>query len=235
MPLPIIESPKYETKLPSTGNKLIFRPYLVKEEKILMMAIESSDQNQIMQAMKDTVSSCTFGKINPDELPIFDLEYVFLKLRSKSVGEVAKIGIKCESCGESTSNEINLDEIVVKTDNLPSNKIMLTDKIGINLRWPTVDFVSEMSTKTKEDQTSSAYDVIAHCIESIFDDVSVYPTSEQTREEIITFIESLNQAQFQKIQQFIEAMPKLEHEVSFTCKHCKKDNKVMLRGLQSFF
>jgi hypothetical protein len=235
MALPILETPKYETKLPSTGKKLVYRPYLVKEEKILMMAIESEDQKQIMQAMKDTVSSCTFGKIDPDSLPIFDLEYIFLKLRSKSVGEVAKIGIKCTSCEKSTVNEINLDEITVNTENTPSNKIKLSDKVGVIMRWPDVNFITGMTGKSKVEQKAAAYDVLVHCIESIFDDKKVYPTSEQSQEEVVTFIESLNQVQFQKIQEFIEAMPKLEHEVSFTCKHCQHENKVMLRGLQNFF
>ena len=114
MPLPIIETPKYETKLPSTGRKVFYRPYLVKEEKMLMIALESSDSKQIMQAVKDTISACTYNKVDPGELPIFDLEYMFLRLRAKSVGEISKLNLKCTSCEKNTRVDVNLDEIKMK-------------------------------------------------------------------------------------------------------------------------
>lgn len=235
MPLPILETPKYEMTLPSTGKKLTYRPYLVKEEKLLMIAIESEDQKQIMQAMKDTVASCTFNKIDPNSLAIFDLEYIFLKLRAKSVGEIAKIGVKCVSCEKTTSCEVNIDDIKINVEEKPSNKIKLSDNIGVIMRWPSVEFVTDIGAKSKEDQKSVAFDVVVHCIESIFDEKKIYPASEQSQKEMLEFIESLNQSQFQKIQEFIEKMPKLEKEISFTCKHCQKNNTVVLKGLQNFF
>jgi hypothetical protein len=235
MPLPVLESPKYEVKLPATGKKVAYRPFLVKEEKILMIAMESQDQNQILTAMKDVVKACTFGKVNPDNLTMFELEYLFLKLRSKSVGEISKLNFKCEKCGKPNPVEINLDRVEVDMTNLPERKIKLTDKIGIVLCWPKVDVILDMATKTPEEQKAMAFDLITVCIESIYDDKKVYPAEEQTRDEIVGFIESLSQAQFLKIQEFIEGMPKLTHTVNYECAHCKEKNTFKIEGLQNFF
>jgi DNA-directed RNA polymerase subunit RPC12/RpoP len=235
MPLPVLESPKYEVKLPATGKKVAYRPFLVKEEKILMIAMESQDQNQILTAMKDVVKACTFGKVNPDDLTMFELEYLFLKLRSKSVGEMAKLSFKCEKCGKPTPVEINLDTVEVDMTNLPEKKIKLTDKIGMVLRWPKVDVILEMATKTPEEQKKMAFDMIAACIESIYDDKKIYPAEDQTTDELVAFIESLNQPQFLKVQAFIEKMPKLAHTVNYECSHCKEKNTFKIEGLQNFF
>lgn len=235
MPLPTLEAPKYEVKLPATGKKVAYRPFLVKEEKVLMIAMESQDQNQILSAMKDVIKACTFGKVNPDDLTTFELEYLFLKLRAKSVGEVAKLSFKCEKCEKPTPVEINLDAVEVDMANLPEKKVKLTDKIGMVLRWPKVDVILEMAAKTKEEQKAMAFDMIAACIESIYDDKKVYPSSEQTREELVSFIESLSQAQFLKVQAFIEGMPKLSHTVNYECAHCKEKNTFKIQGLQNFF
>jgi hypothetical protein len=238
MPLPIIETPKYETKLPSTGKKIQYRPYLVKEEKMLMIALESGDQKQIIQAVKDTISSCTLGKIDANSMPIFDMEYMFLRIRSKSVGEISKLNLKCVKCENTTKVEVNLDEITIDTKNLPSNKIQLTETVGVVLNWPRVDLIAELSGEdTTESQSSSklAFDVILSCIDSIYDEKQSYPASEQTKEELNQFIESLNQEQFLKIQKFIEAMPKLQHNVEFDCAHCKEKNSLLLKGIQNFF
>ena len=238
MPLPIIETPKYEWKLPSTGKKVFYRPYLVKEEKMLMIALESRDSKQIMQAVKDTISACTYNKIDPGTLPIFDLEYMFLRIRAKSVGEISKLSLKCTSCEKNTRVDVNLDEIKMEVKNLPSNTIQLTDTIGITMNWPKVDLVAEFSDETDSEKTNKAelaFNVIAGCIESIFDDKKVYPAKDQTKAELREFLESLNQNQFKKIQEFIEAMPKLEHNVEFECEHCKAKNSVLIKGIQSFF
>jgi len=238
MPLPIIETPKYETKLPSTGKKVFYRPYLVKEEKMLMIALESADSKQIMQAVKDTISACTYNKVDPGELPIFDLEYMFLRLRAKSVGEISKLNLKCTSCEKNTRVDVNLDEIKIDVKNLPSGTIQLTDTIGITMNWPKVDLVAEFSDEGDSEKTNKAelaFNIIAGCIESIFDNKRVYPAKDQTKAELHEFLESLNQNQFKKIQEFIEAMPKLEHNVEFECAHCKAKNSLLIRGIQSFF
>lgn len=237
MALPIIETPKYETTIPSSGKKVQYRPYLVKEEKILMIAMESGDQTQIIRAMKDVIKACTFDKIDPNKLCTFDLEYLFLKLRAKSVGEVSKVGLKCEKCEKPTDVNINLDTIEIDMSNKPESRVLLTDKVGVNLAWPKISDVETIETKDNTPKMESAMQVVVSCIESIFDDKKIYPSNEQTPEELLTFVESLNQAQFAKIQQFIEEMPKLQKEVKFKCAHkeCAHENNLMLTGIQSFF
>jgi hypothetical protein len=235
MSLPKLESPKYEVKLPASGKKITYRPFLVREEKILMMAMESQDQNQILSAMKGVISACTFEKVNPDDLTMFELEYLFLKLRSKSVGEISKLKLKCSKCEKHTPVEINLDEVSVNMDNIPERKIKLTDRIGMVLRWPKVDAVIEVASKSEAEQKDSAFDLIAACIESVYDEKKVYPSADQTKEELVSFIESLNQTQFGKIRDFLQAMPKLSHKVEFECSHCKEKNELKIEGLQNFF
>lgn len=234
MPLPIIETPKYETRIPSTGVRIHYRPYLVKEEKILMVAKETTDQKQIMQAVKDVIASCTFNQVDPSTLSVFDLEYLFLKLRCKSVGEISKLMIKCDKCDKPNQQEINLDEISVDTSALPSPKIMLTEKIGVVMNWPRVDLIGDIASGNLSQQ-DTVMSIIIGCIDSIFDDKGVYRASDQSKEELTTFVESLNQTQFQKIQSFIEATPKLEHTLKFKCAHCGHDNSQTIRGLQGFF
>ena len=148
MALPIIESPKYETTVPSTGKKVQYRPYLVKEEKILMIAMESEDQALIVRAMKNVIKACTFDKLDPDKLCTFDIEYLFLKLRAKAVGEVSKVGLKCEKCDKATDVSINLDSIQIDAKSRGvANRILLTDKVGVNLRWPKMSDVETIETK----------------------------------------------------------------------------------------
>lgn len=236
MALPIIETPKYETKIPSTGKKVVYRPYLVREEKLLLIAMESEDQAQIVRAMKDVVKACTFDKVDPDSLCTFDLEYIFLRLRAKAVGEVSKIGLKCEKCTKTTDLQINLDAIDIDMTAKPSNRIMLTDKIGVMMAWPKMSTVEKLDVKDAS-KMESAMKVILSCVEAIFDDKKMYPANEQSPEEMTAFLESLNQTQFSKIQEYIEAMPKLEHKVKFRCTHkeCAHENAVTLTGIQSFF
>jgi len=236
MALPIIETPKYTTKIPSTGKNIQYRPYLVKEEKILMIAMESDDQIQIMQAIKDVVKSCTFEKVDPDKLCTFDLEYLFLKLRAKSVGEISKVGLRCEKCEKPTNVDINLEEIKIDTENVPSNKIKLTDSIGVIMNWPKVKLLDRIQNTTGAN-VNDMMGIVVSCIESIYDDKKVYPADEQTPEDLIKFIDSLNQVQFGKIQKFIEDMPKLEHTVNFMCsnKECNHQNSLVISGMSSFF
>lgn len=235
MPLPTIEAPKYEAILPSTGKKFTYRPYLVKEEKLLMIAMESADSKQIMNAIKETIRACTFGKLDPNVLPVFDIEYVFLKLRAKSVGEVSRVNCRCEKCEKQTAIQVNLDEISVDVTKAPSNKIALTEKVGVVMRWPRVDTIIEGAGKSEQEQKKLAFDIILDCIESIYDEKKVYPASTTSRAELNEFIESLNQTQFKKIQKYIEQMPKLEHTITFICSHCSEKNSILVRGLKNFF
>lgn len=233
--LPTIVTPRYELKVPSTGKKVSYRTYLVKEEKILMLAMETEDQSQILQAMKNVISSCTFEKLDVESLFLFDIEYIFLKLRSKSVGEISKVNIKCEKCTKASEVEINLDEIEVIMPEA-SNKIKLTDKVGIVMTWPKIEVIEKARDNEKTaSKMQNATDMIIACIVSIYDEKSVHNAADVPKEELEQFLDTLNQTQFTKIQQYLEAMPKLEHNVEFTCKHCKAENKLLLGGLSSFF
>ena len=233
MALPQISTPKFETKIPSTGKTLQYRSYLVREEKILMMAMESGDPKQILIAIKEVIKACTFNKIKVDDLALFDLEYIFLKLRAKSVGETAKIGIKCDHCEHTESVSINLDSIEVffpeKADKC--NIIQLTPEIGVTLKYLSVDSVNSGGGSTSDDMIS----IIAAGIENIFDAEQVYPASDSTKAELIAFIESLNRSQLEKIEAFFKTTPRLEKNIKFTCTKCSGVTETVLSGLNSFF
>lgn len=232
MALPILDTPKYKAKIPSTGEDILFRPYLVKEEKVLMMALESEDQDQILRAVKEIISACTFGKVNSETLAIFDLEYLFLKLRSKSVGETSNIGIKCKKCDTSNEVSVNIDALEVTMPAGDVGTIMLTDKIGIKLRYPSVQDVSKLS---KFEGADSVMKTVVTCIDNIFDADKVYPASQSTPRELEQFIESLSSEQFGKIKAFFDDMPGLKHKIEFDCDSCGTHNEFEVKGLQSFF
>lgn len=235
MPLPTLESPKYVLTIPSTGRSIEYRPFLVKEEKILLLAQESNNPKEIMSAIKDIIRACTFESVKPQELTSFDLEYIFLKLRAKSVGEISNIKCKCDHCEKYNELSINLDDIEVSwPKDKVSNKIMLTDKIGVVLRYMRVDDMTGIINKTEVDMDTITSMLIAS-IESIFDDSGVYKAEDTPREELLTFINSLSRAQLGKIEEYISNSPKLQHTIKFDCFDCKKANDITISGVQSFF
>jgi len=234
MALPIITSPRYSLTVPSTQKTIEFRPFLVKEEKILLIAQESSDNTEIIQAMKNIISACTFNKVDPETLSVLDLEYIFLKLRSKSVGEIATINCKCTKCKKFTQTSINLEDIKIDNDPKKSKIIMLTDKIGLNMRYIQVKDMNVLMND-KSEKTDMITDIVIASIASIFDDVGVYLSEQTSREEMETFINSLNRTQMSLIETFIAEAPKLSHVVKFVCSSCKEKNSITLIGAQSFF
>jgi len=234
MALPILESPKYTVEIPSTKKVIEYRPFLVKEEKILLMAQESQDSREMLGAMKDIIRACTFEKVEVNMLTTFDLEYIFLKLRSKSVGEISHVNIKCSSCEVQNPVEINLDEVAVKFDDSVSKTIMITDVVGVNMRYIRVRDMNAL-TDNKKSQSDLINDVVIASIESIFDAEKVYPAENSSKAELITFINSLNRSQMQKIESFIAAAPSLKQTVEFKCKGCGHDNQLELSGTQAFF
>ena len=232
MSLPNIATPKYTLTVPSNGKQIEFRPFLVKEEKLLLLAQETKESKEITKAISEVIKSCTFEKISLDELTNFDLEYIFLKLRAKSVGEVAEVSVKCKHCEASNDIEINLDEVeVIKKEDLPK-KIMLTDTVGIIPRYISASIMNVNVSDNANDMFSL---YIRSVIESIFDENDVYPISNTSREELDEFIDSLNREQMSKIEAVINNAPKLEKEVKFKCIKCKKDNTYVLSGAESFF
>jgi hypothetical protein len=233
MALPKLNSASYETTIPSTGQVITFRPYLVKEEKILMMALESNDQKQIVKATKDMISSCVIDDININKLATFDIESLFLQLRSKSVGESIGLKVKCDSCNTQNDVNVNFDDIgvdVPKDDGV----IMITDTIGVKMRYPSFDDISSINPD-KEESIETAFDIIMKCIDSVFDEDNVYPAAAEGKTKMKDFVESLNTAQFQSLANFFETMPVLKTTVEFNCTACKEDNSTELKGLQSFF
>tara|TARA_B100001287_G_C22485529_1_gene436450 strand:- start:29 stop:733 length:705 start_codon:yes stop_codon:yes gene_type:complete len=233
MNLPKIETPKYELTVPSTGEEVRYRPFLVKEEKVLLIAQEAGGEADLLAAMGDVVTSCTFGKINVSKLASFDLEYIFLKLRAKSVGEEAEIGIKCEECDEVNKVTVNLDAVEVTKGKPLPKKIQLNETIGIVPQYIKVIDLINISKKTDKGDILTAS--IAASIENIYDEENVYPIAEASDNDVKEFIESLNKSQIEKIEEVVSGAPKLQETVSFTCAKCGAKNEKVLTGIESFF
>ena len=232
--LPTIETPKYACSLPSTGKTIEYRPFLVKEEKILLIAQQSEDTQQSIRALKDVVRNCTFESLDIEALAPIDLEYIFLQVRAKSVGEVAEVNIKCEHCETPNPLEINLEKIIVEQPDALEKKIMLTSDIGIVPKQISTADIEKISALENDADKQLTATIVAS-IESIFDSEQVYPMAEVGFDEAEKFINSLNREQMSKIEDAIANVPKLKYDVEFKCTSCKKKNKTTLEGLQSFF
>jgi hypothetical protein len=236
MALPQINTPTYELEVPSTGEKLKYRPFLVKEEKILMIAMEAEEQSGIINAVKEIVKACTFDKFDVSKLPIFDVEYVFLNIRAKSVGEVSKIKLKCPDDEKTfVETEIDLTEVNVEMNAEHTNKIELTDEMGIIMTYPSIDTFS--GTGADAITASNMTTVISACILQIYDKKGeeIFESKDSTQKELTDFIEQLNTKQFQDVQKFFDTMPKLQHTVKITNPKTKKESEVVLSGLNDFF
>ena len=236
MALPVLTIPTYELEVPSTDEKIKYRPFLVKEEKILLMAIESGENADIVQAVKTIVDECTFNKLNLGKLPIFDVEYIFLQIRAKSVGETTDLRLLCPDDRETYAKvELDLTEVLVQVDEGHTNKIELTDEMGIIMQYPTIDsFMSgDFLTVTAENML----DIIVGSIEQIYDKggEEVHMAVDSTKKELNDFIEQLNTKQFKKVQKFFDTMPKLKHTVTVKNPKTKKESEVTLAGLNDFF
>jgi len=237
MALPKLNTPTYELEIPSTDEKLKYRPFLVKEEKILMMALETKDNTQIVNAVKDIVSECTFNKIKISTMPMFDTEYIFLQIRSKSVGEVSKLKLLCPDGDGKTYADVELDlnEVKVQVGDDHTNKIELTDDMGVIMTYPNIDSFADSGIK--DINASNMLDVIGSCILQIYEEKGekIYEAKDQTKKELTEFIESMNTKQFQDIQKFFDTMPKLKHEIKVKNPKTKKESKITLTGLNDFF
>ena len=236
MALPKLDVPIYELTVPSTDEKIKYRPFLIKEEKILLIAMESGQNEDVIQAVKQIVSECTFNTLKLGSMPMFDIEYIFLQIRSKSVGEVSKLKILCRDDGETYANvEVDLTEIEVQVNDDHTNKIELTDEMGVIMRYPTID---SFSTAGISDITAdNMLDVIVACIDKIYDKKGeeVYDSKDSSKKELMDFVEQMNTQQFQDVQAFFDSMPKLRHEITVVNPKTKVENKVALSGLNDFF
>jgi len=236
MALPKLATPTYELEIPSTDEKIKFRPFLVKEEKILMMAMESKASADITQAVKDIVQECTFNKVKIDDMPMFDVEYIFLQIRSKSVGEVSKLKLLCPDDEKTYADvELDLNEVKVQVGDNHTNKIDLGNGMGMIMKYPTIDSFSE--TGIKDINPGNMLEVISTCILQIYEEEGkkVYDTKDQTKKEVTDWIEQLNTKQFKDVQNFFETMPKLKHEITIKNPKTKKESKITLAGLNDFF
>ena len=233
MNLPVLNTPTYEMEIPSTGEKIKYRPFLVKEQKLLMMAQESGDDESQLRTVGEIVKSCTFNKIShPEKLPTFDIEYMFLMTRAQSVGSKIPMTVTCPDDGETKVDyELNIDEIKVKKIDGHTNVIMLTDDIGITMKYPNLDMVKSF-TNADENITNISFDMIRDCVENIFDKDQVY--EDMSSKDLQSFIEQMNTDQFEKVSQFFETMPKLTHTIKVTNPNTGVESEVVLEGLQSF-
>ena len=238
MPLPTIVTPTYELTLPSNGKKVKYRPFLVKEEKILILAIESGDPKDITRAIKDVLKSCISTRgIKVDELPTFDIEYLFLNIRGKSVGETVDVNIICPD-DETTQVPvtIDLDEIKVKKSDEHTNQVQVDDSITMVMKYPSLDqFIKSNFDFKDQNAMDQSFELIASCIESICTEEEVWAAADCTKKEVTEFLESMNSSQFKGIEAFFETMPKLSHTISVTNPNTKVKSEVVLEGLSSFF
>jgi len=233
MALPKIATPTYELTVPSSKDTLKYRPFLVKEEKILLLANEANDETEMMVAVKQIINNCTFEGINVDSLALFDLEYVFLKIRSKSVGEIVNLKLLCEDDGETYVDvKINLDDVEVDFNKDHTNQVQITDEICLIMDYPQYEF---LNTPTDGSETAFIFKLIKRCIKSIVEGDTVIERADFTDKELDEFLESLTTQHFQKLQEFFETMPRIRHEVKFKNPNTKKQTKITLEGMQSFF
>ena len=232
MALPRIDTPTYQLTIPSTQQKIDFRPFLVKEQKIIMMAQESQDEKQMVRAMSDLVTSCTFNKFDVNKLPIFDVEYMFLKIRGKSIGETVELNLMCPDDGETqVPTKINLEEIEVSMTVGHSNMIDITDNIKLQLRYPIYSDATQVGGL---EQSDGVFKLLTRCIDKIIYGDQEYNRVDISDKEIEEFIDQLNTDQFNRIVEFFNTMPKLRHVVQITNPKTKVKSEVVLEGLQNF-
>ena len=241
MPLPKIATPIYELELPSSGKKIKYRPFLVKEEKVLILALESQDVKQITLAIKNVLKDCIQTRgVKVEDLPSFDIEYIFLNVRGKSVGEAIDLVITCSDDGTTeVPVKIFVDEIKVEKSEEHSAEIKLDDSIAIKMKYPSLDqFIKNNFDFTTQESLSTiekSFEIISSCIETIFTEDEAWAASDCTKKDLIEFIESMNADQFKKIEKFFETMPRLTHTFKVTNPNTKVENSVTLEGLTSFF
>ncbi len=245
MALPKMNLPTFELTLPSTGKAVQYRPFLVKEQKLLLMALESQEQKEMLRAIKQIINNCAVDKIDVDELPMFDLEYFFVKLRAKSVGEIVELRLSHPNKKNSEGNEcnqivnfkLNLMDVEVQKEDQHSNKILLdeTTKIGVCLKYPTMGLADKISVVGKQSQIEVILNLVADSIDYIYDAENVYPAKESTRKELLEFVNDLSQDQFKKLTDFFESMPKLKHTIKWTCPECQNEESIVLEGMVNFF
>ena len=245
MALPKVSTPTYELTIPSSGEKVSYRPFLVKEEKTLLMAMESKDTAAMTKAMQDIITSCTDGEVKPKDLAPYDLEFFFLQLRGRSVGEIIEVKAprppNFEACCKEATEEdvcklsINIDDITVDTSKIKPSEIEISDTIGVKMKFPEIDAIQKYSSIEGEMKSSDIFKLIIDCIDYIWDGDEIFKAKDSTKKELNEFLDSLNTQQFNKVREFFESMPRLTHDVEWTCSKCGKSKTLTLTGIDAFF
>ena len=249
MGLPTIAVPQYTLTIPSSGKEVKYRPFLVKEEKILLLAMESEKTEEIIDATKTIIENCVYDDLNVDEMPTFDIEYVFLQLRAKAKGEILDLKYKCPKCELEIPITINIDDIkVIQKDGQKHTKdIKLTEELGVMMKYPNLSLQTKIAKSSEgKPEIEGLFETMTACIDYIYDKESTYPSKDHTEKEMTDFLESLTDTQFQKMSKFFETSPALRHNVELHCKHkvkgkgkekkeCGYKEKITLEGLNSFF
>ena len=235
MALPKIDVPIYDLKLHSTGEEIKYRPFLVKEEKILFMAMEGDDPVEQVTAMKQIINNCILSEINVDDLPLFELEHILLNLRSRSVDNTADIIIKCqeETCGADIPVSLKLDEIKIVVDETHEKEIDITPTIGIKMKYPNIETMRALGETT--DELSDMFAMVESCVDCIYDDEDVYKLEDYSNQEKEEFFDSLTQNQFMRIRNFFDTIPRLSQTIEGECPACKTPFKTAIEGLENFF
>lgn len=243
MALPKIDVPTYELKLISSGNKIRFRPFLVKEQKLFLMASESEDPKENIRAIKQVIKNCVLDDIDVDNMAIFDLEWLFMNLRARSVEEVVELKYKCNNKVKNESGEevkctglveynLNLLEIQPTVNPNHTNKIQITENLGICLKYPTFDLVEKYEDKNEEE---IVLDILVDCIEYIYDNEQIYYAKDSTREEMQEFVDNLQQKDLEKVKIFFDTVPEIKKDLHFDCPKCGYKDDIVIKGLQNFF
>tara|TARA_B100000925_G_scaffold289822_1_gene273599 strand:- start:31 stop:750 length:720 start_codon:yes stop_codon:yes gene_type:complete len=238
MPLPTISTPTYELILPSSNKKIRYRPFLVKEEKILILAMESQDSKQIARAVKDVLSKCILSKgIKVERLSTFDIEYLFLNIRGKSVGEQIEVMVTCPDDGKTqVPMSINIDSIKIQRDETHERDIKLDETYTLRMKYPSLsEFIKNNFSSVENMNVDDTFDLIASCVDQVYSEEESWASEECTKKELNNFIESLNSSQFKMVEKFFETMPKLSHTVKVTNPNTKVESDIKIEGLQSFF
>ena len=237
MPLPRISTPTYELVLPSSNKKIKYRPFLVKEEKVLIIALESQDQKQIANAVKSIIKSCILSRgIKVEKLSTFDIEYLFLNIRGKSVGEDIEVMVTCPDDGKTqVPMSINIDSIQVKKSDEHNPDIKLDDQFTLRMRYPSLSEFIKSNFTMEDMKVDDTFELIASCVDQVYSEEESWTQEDCTKKELVDFIEQLNSSQFKEIEKFFDTMPKLSHKVKVTNPNTKVESEIVLEGLQNFF
>ena len=237
MALPMNRTPTFNLTIPSTGKQINYRPFLIKDEKALMIAQQSEDPQVMFDTLKDVIKSCIKDEVNVDDFAIFDIEYIFTQIRAKSVGERVELFLKCDTCEDDKAvAQVNLDltQLQVEKDPNHTNKIDLYDDVGMILKYPSLELLTKLEN-LDSNNVEQMFEIVVDCIDSIYTSTEVFHAKEQDRNELRDFLNNMSPDQFVKVQTFFETMPKLKKEISYNCPVCRKKHDKVLEGLQSFF